>query len=59
MLKSKEVPQTIAQPANSLNVVDYGAKPNDGKDDYNAIRNCISAANIREKMFIFQKELLI
>ena len=49
----EEVPQTIAQPANSLNVVDYGAKPNDGKDDYNAIRNCISAANIQGKDVYF------
>lgn len=49
----EEVPQPISQPANSLNVVDYGAKPNDGKDDYNAIRNCISAANIQGKDVYF------
>uniref|UniRef100_UPI004056DAD7 discoidin domain-containing protein n=1 Tax=Acetatifactor sp. TaxID=1872090 RepID=UPI004056DAD7 len=44
-LEIEEVGAQIAQPANSYSVVDYGAVPNDGNDDYNAIQNCISAAD--------------
>ncbi len=34
----------IAQPANTLSITDYGAVPNDGKDDTTAIYNCYYAA---------------
>lgn len=48
-LEIENVPAEIARPANSLSVTDYGAVPNDGGDDYQAIRNCINDANAQKK----------
>ncbi len=36
-LEIETVPEAIDQPANSVNVMSYGAIPNDGQDDYDAI----------------------
>ncbi|MCR5737532.1 MAG: hypothetical protein K6G64_07770 [Eubacterium sp.] len=36
-LEIETVPEAIEQPANSVNVTSYGAIPNDGQDDYDAI----------------------
>ena len=44
-LEIEETGGPIAQPANSYSVLDYGATPDDGIDDYSAISACIAAAN--------------
>lgn len=44
-LEIEETGRPIAQPANSYSVLDYGAAPDDGIDDYSAISACIAAAN--------------
>lgn len=51
-LEIEQIPGEIRQPANSLNVVDYGATPNDDKDDVTAINNCIYAAK-NKKMDVY------
>lgn len=48
-IETEETGAAIAQPANSLSITDFGAVANDGKDDYTAIRNCISSANMQGK----------
>ena len=52
-IEVEQVPGEIKQPANSLSVVDYGAKPNDDKDDATAINNCIYAAKNSKKDVYF------
>lgn len=44
-LEIEEVPQALSQPEDSVNIEEYGAIPNDGKDDYTAINNAIYVAN--------------
>lgn len=44
-LEIEKVPEIIAQPENSINIREYGAIPNDGKDDYQAISDAIYVAN--------------
>ena len=51
-LEIEKVPAEIKQPANSLNVLDYGATPNDDKDDATAINNCIYIAK-NKKMDVY------
>jgi hypothetical protein len=45
----EEVPPSMAQPAGSLAITDYGATPNDGTDDGAAIQTCINAAAVENK----------
>lgn len=51
-LEIEKVPAEIKQPANSLNVIDYGATPDDDKDDATAINNCIYIAK-NKKMDVY------
>lgn len=52
-LEIEEVPAVIPQPSNSINVEEYGAIPNDGKDDYTAISNAIYVAkNLKKDVYI-------
>jgi hypothetical protein len=51
---------TKKQPVNSLSVLDFGATPNDGTDDTEAIVNCINAAVEKKKeVYIPEGEFLI
>ena len=52
-LEIEEVGQPIPQPENSYSVVDFGARPNDNKDDYSAISACIQAADAEGKDVYF------
>ncbi|MBR3645734.1 MAG: right-handed parallel beta-helix repeat-containing protein, partial [Lachnospiraceae bacterium] len=52
-LEIEEVPDKISQPSGSLNVMDFGAIPDDGNDDYNAIVNCINTASGQGKTVYF------
>ena len=47
-----KLPDEIAQPDNSLNVEDFGAVPDDGQDDYDAIYRCIEEAD-RSNMDVY------
>lgn len=51
-LEIENVPDEIAQPDNSLNVEDFGAVPDDGQDDYDAIYRCIEEAD-RSNMDVY------
>lgn len=44
-IEVEKVPDKIEKPENAESVLDYGAIPNDGKDDYAAFRDCIYVAN--------------
>ncbi len=44
-LEIENVPDAIEQPGNSVNVLDYGAVPNDGRDDYDAIYRATAYAD--------------
>jgi len=46
----ENVPAPISQPSNSLSITAYGATPNDGTDDKQAIINCINAAKAQGKI---------
>ena len=52
-IEVEEVGDPIPQPENSLNVVDYGANPNDDQDDYNAIHACVADADSQGKNVYF------
>ena len=52
-LEIEEVGQPIPQPENSYSVVDFGARPNDNKDDYSAILACIQTADAEGKDVYF------
>lgn len=52
-IEAEEVASPLSQPVEALNVLDYGAVPNDGKDDAKAIAACIEAS------FIHKKEVFI
>lgn len=43
-IEMEPIPAPLAKPANSLDVTDYGAIPNDGIDDKDAFNNCYSDA---------------
>lgn len=43
-LEIEEVGEKIEKPENAYSVTDYGAKPDDGENDFYYIRNCINAA---------------
>jgi hypothetical protein len=46
----ENVPPPLAQPANSLSVVAYGADPTDTTDSMTAIQNCINDAETQHKI---------
>ena len=46
-IEVENVPAPIEQPDNSVNVMDYGAVPNDGGDDLAAIRAAVEDADAR------------
>ena len=48
-VEAELVESPLAQPQNSLSIVDFGATPNDGTDDYAAIEACIAAAKEQNK----------
>ena len=48
-LEIEEIEAPIAQPENSYSIIDYGAVPDDGEDDYEAIVACIADANDKGK----------
>ena len=52
-IEVEEVGDPLPAPENSFSVVDYGAIPDDGQDDYNAIHACIAAADIYGKNVYF------
>ena len=52
-LEIEEVGEPIPQPENSYSVIDFGARPNDDKDDYSAISACIAAADAEGKDVYF------
>ena len=43
-LEIEKVEAPITKPENAYSITDYGAIPNDGKDDMDAIQSCIAAA---------------
>ena len=52
-LEIEEVPAVITQPEDAINVREYGAVPNDDKDDYTAISNAIYVAkNLQKDIYI-------
>ena len=52
-LEIEEVGQPIPQPENSYSVVDFGTRPNDGKDDYSSISAYIATADAEGKDVYF------
>lgn len=44
-LEIEEVPEVIEQPSNAVNIVDYGAHPDDGVDDLSAILAAVADAD--------------
>lgn len=52
-LEIEETGGPIPQPAGSYSVVDFGAVPNDGIDDYAAISACVAAADANGKDVYF------
>lgn len=49
LIMLENVGPAITQPANTLSITTYGAIPNDGIDDSNAIKNCITACQSQGK----------
>ena len=45
----EDVPAPLAKPAGYVSVTDYGAAPDDGKDDLAAFNACLAAANAGHK----------
>ncbi|NLZ83532.1 MAG: hypothetical protein GX915_07700 [Clostridiales bacterium] len=53
LIETEEVSVPISQPNNALNVMDYGAIPNDDEDDAKAISTCIEEAiALRKEVYI-------
>ena len=52
-LEVEDVPDPIQKTAGAFSVVDFGAKPNDGKDDLGAIKRCMAAADAAGKDVYF------
>lgn len=44
------LPEMITKPSNSLSVIEYGAVPNDGKNDLDAFNSCVAAADASGKI---------
>lgn len=55
LVETEEVDAPIPIRGNALNVVDFGAVPNDGKDDAKAISDCIAKA-VEEKKEVYIPE---
>ncbi|MBM4152420.1 MAG: mycodextranase, partial [Kiritimatiellaceae bacterium] len=49
LIQLENVGSPISQPANTLNVTNYGAKANDQNDDSTAFKNCIAACESQGK----------
>ena len=49
LIETEEISVPLSQPSNALNVMDYGAVPDDGEDDAKAISACIEEAIALEK----------
>ena len=49
LFELETVPSPYMQPAESISILDYGAKPDDGIDDSQAIRSAIAAAKAANK----------
>lgn len=49
LIQLEEVGPPLIQPANTLSIVDFGAVANDGNDDSNALKSCISACRSQGK----------
>lgn len=54
-IETEEVSAPLSMPENALNVLDFGAIPNDGEDDAKAISDCIAKAS-EEKKEVFIPE---
>jgi hypothetical protein len=52
-IEVEEVGDPLPAPENSFSVVDYGANPDDGQDDYAAIHAGVPAAEVKGKMVYF------
>lgn len=52
-LETEDVPAPIAKPDDALSIVDYGAIPNDGKNDKTAILKCVTDAKAKGKDVYF------
>jgi hypothetical protein len=48
-IEVEDVPAALAKPAGFVSVTDYGAVPDDNKDDYAAFVACLTAANAGHK----------
>lgn len=48
-LEIEEIEMPIEQPENAYSIIDYGAVPDDGEDDYEAIIACIADADEKGK----------
>ncbi len=53
LLETEIVANKVEKPSNSLSVTDYGAIPNDGKDDTEAFKNCLKDAVSQRKEVYF------
>lgn len=49
-IELETVPDEIQMPAGAVSVADYGATPNDNRDDLNAFNNALAAANRGSKI---------
>ncbi|MFV0343934.1 MAG: right-handed parallel beta-helix repeat-containing protein [Anaerocolumna sp.] len=48
-IETEEIDEPLQEPPNALNIMDYGAVPNDGIDDAQAIDECIAQAIEEDK----------
>ena len=55
LVEAEVIDGPLAMPENALNIMDFGAVPDDGKDDSNAIYDCIKAA-VKENKEVFIPE---
>ncbi|MDB5119128.1 MAG: uncharacterized protein JWN56_346 [Sphingobacteriales bacterium] len=49
LIQLENVGAALSQPANTLSIVSYGATANDGTDDTQAIKNCVTACKSQGK----------
>jgi hypothetical protein len=45
----EQIPEERTRPQDGLSIVEFGATANDGRDDTEALRKCIQAANLSDK----------
>ncbi len=52
-IETEEVDEPFSEPANALNITDFGAVSDDGKDDAKAIADCITeAVKVKKEVYI-------